>query len=67
MYADQVIQMTDDEIVHMDRGACIHELTHFAPIPLDFTEEFLAPLGVERLRHLLLAAVLASRQKVHAR
>lgn len=46
------------EIHTMDRPRCIHELTHFRDIPLDFDPDFLNGMSIERLRHILMAAVL---------
>ena len=42
----------------MSRTQCIDALTHFDGIPLDFTEPFLQRMSVERLRHILLAAMI---------
>lgn len=42
----------------MSRTQCIDALTHFDEIPLDFTESFLQRMSLERLRHVLLAAML---------
>lgn len=42
----------------MSRTQCIDALTHFEEIPLDFTEAFLHRMSLERLRHVLLAAML---------
>ena len=47
----------------MNRSQCIDELTHFPDIPLDFSEDFLQNMSVERLRHLLAAAVLTVHQR----
>jgi len=40
----------------MDRAACIEALRRFDRFPLDFTDDYLAGLSVEQLRHILLAA-----------
>jgi hypothetical protein len=58
MSLNQPIEATVQQIQQLDRAACIHELIHFSHIPLDFTPEFLDRMSVERLRHVLLAAVL---------
>lgn len=42
----------------MDRSQCIHALTHFQGMPLDFDEAFLQGMSLERLRHILMAAIL---------
>lgn len=63
MSLDQPFESTLRQIHELDRSACIHELMNFRYVPLDFTHEYLSGMSVERLRHVLLAAVLA----VHSR
>ncbi|QNN24234.1 hypothetical protein HED60_18810 [Planctomycetales bacterium ZRK34] len=53
----QVHQLVQ-QIHGMSRTQCIDALTHFDGIPLDFTEPFLQRMSVERLRHILLAAMI---------
>lgn len=47
----------------MDREQCIEELLHFRGIPLDFNAAYLSQMSSDRLRHVLLAAVIT----VHTR
>ena len=55
---DQPIESTVREIHQLDRAGCIHELMAFHAFPLDFSREYLDGMSDERLRHVLLAAVL---------
>jgi len=49
-------------IADFPRNRLIYELTHFSgSLRLDFTEDFLAHLSDEKLRHILLAAYLHGR------
>ncbi|MBI1368976.1 MAG: hypothetical protein GC162_10025 [Planctomycetes bacterium] len=57
------IHQTVREIHAMSRGQCIDALTHFRDIPLDFDESFLSQMSLERLRHVLLAAVLTVHRR----
>ena len=63
MPLDQPIETSVRRIHEMDRNGCIHELMSFRAIPLDFSREYLDGMSDERLRHVLLAAVLT----VHTR
>jgi len=58
----QVVQ----RIHGMSRTQCIHALTRFEDIPLDFDEAYLRSMSVERLRHILLAAVLTVHKRQSA-
>ncbi len=52
-------ELTAAAISSLPRDKLIHELLHFeGAVRLDFTEEFLARLSDERLRHILLAACI---------
>lgn len=55
------------EVYQLDREACIRELTHFRAIPLDFNESYLQSMSVERLRHVLLAALITVRNRAASR
>jgi hypothetical protein len=49
-------------LCRMDRQAMVHELQRFrARFRMDLTEDFLAGLSTERIRHILLAALLHGR------
>lgn len=63
MSLEQPIESTVRTIHELDRNGCIHELMGFRAIPLDFSREYLDGMSLERLRHVLLAAVLT----VHTR
>ncbi|MDH4203033.1 MAG: hypothetical protein OEV87_09070 [Phycisphaerae bacterium] len=48
----------------MSKREVIRRLLHFdGPIKLDFTREYLEKLSTERLRHILLAAVVVTHRK----
>jgi len=50
-------------IASMDRPDLVHTLeTLECSFPLDFTEEFLDSVSVERLRHIVLAASLRAKR-----
>lgn len=50
-------------IAHLDREGLMGQLRQLkCSFELDFTDEFLASLSVDRLRHILLAAALHTRQ-----
>lgn len=51
-------QMTSDE--------CIETLLHFSEIPLDFDRAFLELMSVEKLRHVLVAAMLTVHRRLMA-
>ena len=50
------------EVNGLSRRECIDRLTHFEHIPLDFDESFLRTMSVERMRHILMAAVITARR-----
>lgn len=47
-------------VQRLDRDQCIRRLESFEAIPLDFSREMLEGMSVERLRHLLLAAMITA-------
>ena len=50
------------EIAHMDRAALTVLLKGLdCPFALDFTEEYLGSLSIERLRHVVVAALAHAR------
>lgn len=51
------------EINHFDRNRCINELCHFDGLQLDFTPEFLGQMSVEKLRHVLMAALITASKR----
>ncbi len=51
-------------ITSLNKTEIIERLLHFdGLIRMDFTEEYLKSLDVEKLRHILLAAVVTSERK----
>jgi len=50
------------QVAGYDRRRCIDELSQIRRPRLDFTEEFLKGMELDRLRHVLLAAVIQSRK-----
>jgi hypothetical protein len=58
MSFDMPIERAVREIREMSREQCILELINFQGLRLDFDRSFLESFSDDRLRHLLLAAVL---------
>ena len=56
------LEQTILRIQQLTRERCIHELTHFDAIRLDFTRDFLQQQEVDWLRHTLLAAELTAHR-----
>jgi len=50
------------EIEALDKDACIRELHAVPHLKLDFTDEFLQAMTLDRVRHVLMAAVLQARK-----
>ena len=51
-------------ITSLNKEELKDRLLHFeGPIRMDFTEDFLEQQNVEKLRHILLAAVVTAKQK----
>lgn len=49
------------EVAEMEKGEIIHRITNFrGKFKMDFTEEFLNRLSLDRLRHILLAAFITN-------
>ena len=58
------LEITCAAIAEMSKKDIINRLLHFEyPVPLDFTEEYLAGLDLDKLRHILLAAFITAQQK----
>jgi len=50
-------------LAHMDRADLIRTLRNLhCPFPLDFSDDCLAEMSLERLRHVVLAAALHDRR-----
>ncbi|MHB1156404.1 MAG: hypothetical protein ACYC26_06135 [Phycisphaerales bacterium] len=50
-------------IPELNREQCIAELRGFGKFRIDFTNEYLQQMSVEKLRHVLLAAMLTCKAK----
>ena len=61
MQLDQPLEKIITSILDLDRQACISELRAIRRPRLDFTDDFLAPLSIEQLRHILMAACTQAR------
>ncbi len=55
---DQLLKTVQD----LDRSGCKTQLRGLDRIHLDFTDEYLDALTLERLRHILVAACIQSRK-----
>ncbi len=62
MQLNQSIESVMRQINGFDRRHCIDELKAFPYIKLDFTDEFLQEQSLDRLRHILMAAILVARR-----
>ena len=60
------LEVAARQIQAFDRQQCITELLGFDAIPLDFTADCLRNMSTEKLRHLLMAAMV-TYQRYHAR
>ena len=59
----QQVEILVSEIQAMDRDGLIHLLrTMQCDFAVDFTDDFLSSISVERLRHIVLAASLHARR-----
>ena len=60
---DQQVEQIIGIIATMDRSAVTRELLEFrAAFPVDFTAEYLGAQSLDRLRHILAALCLQTRQ-----
>ncbi len=58
------IEMLCTAVTQMSRHEIEDHILHFEyPLTLDFTEEYLEGLDLDRLRHILLAALITAKQK----
>lgn len=64
MHIDASWNELSREIEELDKPACIRELRAVPYLRLDFTDDYLADLPLESLRHVLMAAVLQARKHV---
>lgn len=64
MAADVYFESVCTTVATMNKSEVKRRLLHFeGPLRLDFTEEYLDRLDLDRLRHILLAALMAAHRK----
>lgn len=64
MSADFSFEKMCSKITAMSKQEVIRRLLHFdGPIKLDFSPDYLEKLSTDRLRHILLAAVVTTHRK----
>ena len=64
MAADIFFERSCAKVLEMTKSEVKHRILHFdGPVRLDFTEEYLNTLDLDRLRHILLAALLTAHRK----
>jgi hypothetical protein len=64
MSADFSFEKMCSTITAMSKQEVIRRLLHFdGPIKLDFSRDYLENLSTDRLRHILLAAVVTTQRK----
>ena len=51
-----------NNVYSLDRDQCVSELQNLPRLRLDFTDEFLAGLSLDRLRHVLMAACIQAQK-----
>jgi hypothetical protein len=61
MSTDLPIDELIESVPKLDRDTCTAQLRRFRQPRLDFTDEYLDCLSLDRLRHVLLAACLQAR------
>ena len=62
MGLDDPIEAVIQTVAALDRDGCKTELRRIERPVLDFTDEYLDSLSIDRLRHVLMAAHLQSRK-----
>ena len=64
--ADTMIDRNTEQMIEtlaaLDRESCVRRIRMMQRPRMDFTEDFLSSLSVERLRHILMAACLQARR-----
>ena len=62
MSSKQDFEQAAQSIAKLNRQQVTHRIKHFkSRFKLDFTDEYLNKLSVDRLKHILLAAVINSK------
>jgi hypothetical protein len=62
MGTDQNIDQLLHTVQRLDRRTCIAQLRQFRQPKLDFTDEFLDALSLDRLRHIVMAACIQAKR-----
>ncbi|MCX5658999.1 MAG: hypothetical protein NTW19_04665 [Planctomycetota bacterium] len=62
MQLDRPIEALLCEIASLDRTECVEQLRSLPRPAMDFTDEYLAAMSLERLRHTLAAACIQARK-----
>lgn len=62
MRLDQPVERLISRISRLGRAACVAEIRRIERPRLDFTDEFLQRQPLDRLRHILAAAILQNRK-----
>lgn len=64
MAADLYIERMCSAVAGMSKSEVKRRILHFdGPVRLDFTEDYLNGLDLEKLRHILLAALITAHHK----
>jgi hypothetical protein len=62
MRLDQPVERLVSRISRLGRAACVAEIRRIDRPRLDFTDDFLQRQPLDRLRHILVAAILQNRK-----
>ena len=66
MNSHTYLERRTTQIATLDRDQLKKRIRSFrGPFPMDFTEDYLDAVSVDRLRHILLAAVIVSKASRH--
>lgn len=64
MVTDVYLETICTEVATMDKAEVMYHILHFdGPVRLDFTEDYLKTLDLDKLRHILLAALITAHRK----
>jgi len=64
MAVDTFFEQSCAKVLGMTKAEVKYRILHFdGPVRLDFTEEYLDTLDLDRLQHILLAALLTAHRK----
>ncbi len=67
MAADVFFESVCIEVTKLNKAEVKDRILHFdGPIPLDFTDDYLDSLDLDKLRHILLAAIVTAHRKIVA-